>query len=143
MKFLKWLLVPVIAFVAFVAYSYILNLLSQLVPIADKSNKAFLLGMFMLPPFLASASTAVLCAYLLNFLYKHKAVWVSFFVALPVLVVSSPELSNISNPTTSTLIVFCEMAAYLTLMLACSFIVSKQAQALTHPSSGTGESALR
>jgi len=32
MKFLKWLLVPVIAFAAFVAYGYILNFLSQLVP---------------------------------------------------------------------------------------------------------------
>jgi hypothetical protein len=137
MKFLKWILVPFIAFAAFVIYGYMLNFLSQLIPIPDKSNKAFLLIMLMLPHFLASAFIAVLCAYLLTFFYKNKAVLVSFFVALPAIVVALSELSNISNPTVSTLVVFYEMLTYLTLMLACSFIVSKQAKPVTNHSSET------
>ena len=117
-----------IAFAAFVAYGYALDFLSQLVPIpADKSNKSFLLIMLMLPSFLASTLIAVLSAYLLTAIYKRAAVWVSFLVALPVLVVSFPELSTIGNPTTGTLVVLYEMVTCLALMLACSFIVSKQA----------------
>ncbi|WP_162084477.1 hypothetical protein [Sulfuriferula nivalis] len=135
MKMLKWLLVPVIAFAAFISYGFILDYLSQLIPVPDKTNMPFLLMALILPQFLASASTAVFCAYLLTALYNRKAIWVSFIVALPVLVVSLPELSNIGNLKSSTLVLLYEMVAYLSLMLGCSLILSKQTKVLNRHSS--------
>lgn len=125
MNILKWLFIPIVAFIAFVTYSFILSFLSQLIPVLGVSNKTCVLMILVLSAFFASALIAVPCAYLFTSLYKNKAVWVSFCVALPTLIVLLSQLSSITNPKASTLIMLYEATAYLTLMLACSFIVSK------------------
>ena len=127
MKNLKWLLVPVVVLVSFVAYGQLLSLLAEIFPIPeDKSNLSYVLMMVSLPSFLASVTVSSFVAYFLAFVFKQKATLVSVLVPLPVLFFSLPEFSDFQSPSTGTLVVMYEVFTYSTLIIAGTWLAHRQ-----------------
>ncbi len=127
----RGLLLPLLVYLAFLAYGQLLGLLEALLPVSE--DEQLRLVSIVMQGFVAAAVIALLFSHLLAKVYGKLAVGAALLLVLPIVYLSWPgSLSTASNPLVWLLRAYDSLALMILLMLGTWLAYRRLASSVAH-----------